>query len=144
MTAAGVVTRVAADGSVEVELAAPAGCRGCEGVCMWRRLPSTQRAVFATPLRLAAGDLVVVALPERYVLLASLLVHGLPLAALLAGALAGFAATGADAGALVGGAAGIALGLLATPRLRRRLEGGTLRQLTVRRGAGTDAATHSL
>jgi positive regulator of sigma E activity len=144
MTAAGVVTRVAADGSVEVELAAPAGCRACAGVCTWRQLPGTRRATFATDLRLAAGEPVVVALPERYVLLAALLVHGLPLAALLAGALAGYAVTGTDSGAGLGAVAGVALAVLGTPRLRRRVEDGTLRRLTLSRGTDRDGATHSL
>lgn len=144
MTAAGVVTRAAADGCVEVELAAPAACSGCEGACLWRRLARTQRATLATPLGLAAGERVVVALPARYVLHASLVVHGLPLAALLAGALAGFGIAGTDAGALAGAAAGIVLGAAASPRLRRRVEERTLRHLVVQPEMETHAATGSL
>jgi positive regulator of sigma E activity len=144
MTAAGVVTRVAANGSVEVELTAPAGCRACAGICTWKQLPSRHRATLATDLRLAPGERVVVALPERYVLLAALLVHGLPLAALLAGAVAGYAATGTDLGAGAGAAAGVSLAVLGTPRLRKRVEHGTLRGLTVSRGTEPDGAAHSL
>ena len=133
MTASGVVCRNADGGRVEIEFAAPLQCRGCEGICTWRRLPLVQRADFATTLPLQAGDHVDVSLPERYVLLGTLLVHGLPLAALLGGALAGVATTGTDAGCLAGAVTAIVLTAAATPRLRRRIEAltgsGVLEQL---------------
>jgi positive regulator of sigma E activity len=88
------------------------------------------------------GENVVVALPDRYLLLASLLVHGLPLAGLLAGALCAFAASGSDLGAAAGAAGGPVLAALATPALRSRLERGTLRRVELR--AAGDAHTHSL
>ena len=83
MTAEATVTRVSANGRVEVEFGPPARCRGCEGTCLWRRLPGAAPH-FDTPLALAVGEPVLVALPDRYLLLGALLVHGLPLAALLA------------------------------------------------------------
>ncbi len=90
----------------------------------------------------AVGDSVVVAVPDRYLLLASLLVYGLPLAGLLGGALAGFAALGSDLGAAVGASAGAATAMLIAPALRSSVEQGTLRRMQLRSSA--DAHTHSL
>lgn len=78
------------------------------------------------------GERVVVALPDRYLLLASLLVHGFPLAGLLAGALCGLAALGTDLGAAAGAAGGAMLSVLTAPALRSRAERGTLRRLQLR------------
>ena len=117
-------------------------CEGCEGLCVWRRLPRAERLTFASRLPVAVGERVVVALPDRYLLLGSLLVHGLPLASLLGGALAGVATLGSDLGAAVGALAGVAGAILAAPVLRSRLERGTLRRVQLR--AFTDAHTHSL
>jgi positive regulator of sigma E activity len=143
MTASGVVCRTAGDGRVEVEFVAPRGCRGCEGVCLWRRLPAIQRAELKTSLPLRSGDPVDVRLPHHYVLLGALFVHGLPLAALLVGGVAGVAATGSDLGCLAGVVIGLALAALAAPRLRRRVERATLRALTVELQRA-HAHTHSL
>jgi sigma-E factor negative regulatory protein RseC len=100
--------------------------------------------VFAASRAFAVGDRVVLTLPERYVLLASLLLYGLPLAALVLGAAVGGAFSGSDAGAALGAAAAVAVSLLAAPRLRRRLERRTLERLEVVLGTPADAATHSL
>jgi positive regulator of sigma E activity len=143
MTASGVVCRAVSDGRVEVEFVAPRGCRGCEGVCLWRRLPAINRAELNTHLPLRAGDSVAVRLPHQYVLLGALFVHGLPLAAILCGALAGVAATGSDFGCFVGAVLGVALAALAAPRLRRRVERATLRALKLERQR-PHAHTHSL
>jgi sigma-E factor negative regulatory protein RseC len=78
---------------------------------------------------LAVGDAVVVRLPERVLLAGSLLLYGLPLAALISGAAAGAAAAGTDLGAAVGAVAAAVAAWLATPRLRRRLEERTLQRL---------------
>jgi positive regulator of sigma E activity len=78
------------------------------------------------------GERVVVALPDRYLLLASLLVHGLPLAGLLAGALCGVAALGSDLGAAAGAAGGALLTVLAAPAVRSRVERGTVQRLRLR------------
>jgi positive regulator of sigma E activity len=130
MTASGVVSR-RANGRVEVEFATPAACRGCEGLCLWRRLPRVARAELATALPLRVGDPVVVALPQRFLLIGTLFVHGLPLVALLGGALLGVAATGSDLGCLAGAAAGLGFAAAATPRMRRRLEQVTLGAISV-------------
>lgn len=135
----GTVTRTGAEG-VEVELATPR-CEGCAGLCAWR-MPRAQRMTFATERLLAVGDRVVVAVPDRYLLLASLLVYGLPLTGLLGGALAGLAALGSDLGAAAGACAGAATAMLAAPALRARVERGTLRRMQLRSSA--DAHTHSL
>ena len=135
------MTRADADG-IEVELSAPR-CDGCEGLCAWRRLPRAERVTFANRLTLDVGERVVVALPNRYLLLASLLVHGLPLAGLLGGALCGFAALGSDLGAAVGAAGGAMTAVLAAPALRSRLERGTLRRMQLRPAADR-AQAHSL
>ena len=97
---------------------------------------------FSTARRLAVGDHVVVALPDRYLLLVSLLVYGSPLAGLLGGALLGLAAVGSDLGAAAGAAAGATSVLLAAPALRSRFERATLRRMQV--VASADAHTHSL
>ena len=131
MTAGGVVCRSVVNGRVEVEFAALPQCRGCEGVCMWRRLSAVNRAEFATALRLEVGDQVSVSVPQRYVLFGSLLVYGLPMAALLGGGLVGVALTGSDLGCLLGAMAAVVLAVVATPGLRRRIEKMTLRQITV-------------
>jgi positive regulator of sigma E activity len=106
-------------------------------------MAAPQRIVLATPLTVRVGDSVVVALSDRQLLLASLLVHGLPLAALLAGALLGVAIVGSDAGGAGGAVAGVVAALVAAPRLRRHLERDTLRRVEVRPGAPR-AHTHSL
>lgn len=144
MTADATVTRVGTDGRVEVEFGPPARCRGCEGACLWRRFPAAQRLTFDTRLALAVGEPVVVALPDRYLLLGAMLVHGLPLAALLAGALAGVAVIGSDLGGAFGAVAGIAAALLIAPRLRAKLERNTLRRVELRPGTRRSAHTHSL
>jgi positive regulator of sigma E activity len=110
---------------------------------MWRRLPAIQRAEIKTSLPLHSGDPVEVRLPHGYVLLGTLFVHGLPLAALLAGGIAGVATTGTDLGCLAGAGLGVALAALAARPLVRRVERSTLRALRVARQRA-DAHTHSL
>jgi len=97
---------------------------------------------FATERPLAIGERVVVAVPDRYLLLVSLLVYGFPLAGLLAGALLGLAAFGSDLGAAAGAATGAASVLLAAPALRWRVERATLHRMQL--VPSTDAHTHSL
>jgi positive regulator of sigma E activity len=135
MTARAVVRRTQSAGCIEVEFSDLPRCRGCEGACMWRRLPVATRLRVATELPVRIGDSVLVALPERYVLVGAILLHGLPWAALLAGAVAGFVATGTDTGSVLGALGAVALALLAARRLRGRIERMTMRCLSVRRGA---------
>lgn len=129
MTARAVVLRSHADGSVDVEIDTASRCEGCAGVCMWRRLPDRQRARIMSGRPIAAGTKVLVGLPERYILLGSLLVHGLPLAALLLGAVGGGLLIGGDLGALLGAAVTAGAALALASALRARLERAVLAEL---------------
>jgi positive regulator of sigma E activity len=128
---AGRVVRAAAGGRVEVELEAPQGCRGCEGICAWRRLPPTRRATFATPLALEVGDRVMVSLPASMLLMGAAIAYGVPLVLLLGGALAGWAVTATDLGGIGGAAAALVAVPLLTLRIRRRVEQRMLGRLTL-------------
>ena len=64
------------------------------------------------------GDLVTVSLRNRHVFRATLLLHGLPWAGLLAGTVAGAMSLGGDLGASLGAVTGLAAGLLAGRRLQ--------------------------
>lgn len=138
MTTTGVVIS-AGGGRVEVEFAAPVGCRSCNGTCMWRRVSSARRATFSTDLPLRRGDAVSLSLPDRFLLAAAALLYGLPLAALLAGAVLGFALMGSDLGGLLGAVVGVAAAATAVPGLRRRLEGDTLGHLSIESVTPPDA-----
>ena len=139
MTASGVVVR-AAGARLDVELKPAAGCRGCRGLCMWRLERRGETLVLPDGGDFQPGDRVLVALPDRYVLRAALLLHGLPLAALLCGALAGAAVGGSDVAAVVGAVLGVAAALAATPRLRARLERTVAMSLEVCRDPASAAA----
>lgn len=133
MTASGVVTR-AAGSRIDIELAPAVGCRGCRGVCMWRLRQRTETLSLEWPGDFAPGDRVVVALPERYVLHGSLLLYGVPLAALLGGAAAGAWWGGTDAAALAGALVAVVAALALVPRFGARLERRVVQRLEVRRG----------
>jgi positive regulator of sigma E activity len=126
------VTRVVRGGSVEVEFEARPRCQGCDGACVWLRLPAAQRMTFNGGQDLSVGERVVVALPDRYLFIAALLAHGLPLASLLAGAVLGFATIGGDAGAVLGALAGLVAALLAARALRASFERRLLRRVELR------------
>lgn len=132
MTAVGTVVR-AAGAEIDVELTPAAGCPGCRGLCMWRLERRAEKLVIPAAGDLEPGDRVLVTLPDRYVLRGAMLLHGLPLAALLGGALVGAALGGSDAAAVAGAVLGVAAALGATPRLRARLERAVTRNLEVRR-----------
>jgi positive regulator of sigma E activity len=89
------------------------------------------------------GDAVVVRLPQQLLLAGSLLLYGLPLAALMLGAAVGAVVAGTDLGAAIGAVAAAIAAWLATPRLRRRLEERTLQRLELAPRSG-DAATPSV
>lgn len=122
MTAQAVVSGIHPDGYVDVEVSFAARCAGCAGACLWRRMPAATRARLPARMPVTIGMPVLVVLPQRYVLLAALLLHGLPWAAMLAGAAAGAFLTRTDLGALVGAVLAGAFSIMMTPRLRRRLE----------------------
>jgi len=130
MTADAVVVAAHADGRVDLEFRPSGQCAACAGTCLWKRLGAA-RLELAAGRGLAPGTEVVVGLPERRLLEASMLLHGMPLAAILAGAGLGAAATGSDTGTLIGALAGLALGIAGFRRLGRRLEKTTLAHLVV-------------
>lgn len=131
MTAEAVVVAARANGTVDLEFAPAPACAGCAGTCLFKRLQSTRLEWLATDGTLAPGMQVSVALPERRVLLTSLLVHGMPLAAILLGAAAGAALTGSDAGTLVGAVLALAVTVGSLRPLGRRLEQKTLAHLVI-------------
>jgi positive regulator of sigma E activity len=87
---------------------------------------------FDSTQALAVGERVIVAVPDRYLFLAALLAHGLPLAALLVGAVVGFGVTRGDVGAVLGSVTGVAGALLAAPTLRKKVERSLLRRVELR------------
>jgi positive regulator of sigma E activity len=130
LTADAVVVAARPDGARGLEFR-PNLCAGCAGTCLWRRLQATRIDSLPAIRHLKPGTVVTVALPERSVLHASMLLHGMPLAAILLGAAAGTAVTATDGGALLGAVAGLAIALAAFRPLGRRLERMTLAQLSV-------------
>lgn len=120
-----------ADGLVELELDPGSRCAGCAGLCAWARPGGVHRARFRAAASLAPGASVRVTLPAEHVLSSALLLHGVPLAALLAGACIGTLAVPSDLGTLAGALAGLAFAVPASRRLRRRAEASTLRRASV-------------
>src|SRR5690606_29856239 len=90
-----------------------------------------KRIRLRSSVALEAGTPVRVTLPADRVMSGALLLHGLPLAALLAGGAGGAALTGSDAGTLLGALSGLAAAVLATGELRRRAEDSTLARALV-------------
>jgi positive regulator of sigma E activity len=132
MSADAVVVAARAGGLVDLEFAPPKHCGACAGTCLWRRLAASRLDGLKAPGPLAPGTAVSVSLPERFVLAGSLLLHGLPLAALLAGAATGTALAGGDLGAFAGAALALLAVVAVFGRLRRWLERATLAHLVVR------------
>lgn len=135
MTSAAIVRQVHRDGTVEVELSAAAGCRGCEGACTWRRMPAVTTiaigqvdpALFRT---LAVGDAVSISLPADRVLAGAALLYGGPMAGLLAGAVVGgWLGAWSDLAVLAGAAAGATAVIVALRPARCRAEASTVGQL---------------
>ncbi|HEU4617685.1 MAG TPA: SoxR reducing system RseC family protein [Gammaproteobacteria bacterium] len=120
-----------ASGVVEVEVRRAAGCKGCAGLCFWRRLSESGRERCRSDAAFEVGDEVSLTLPARSLLRGSLLLYGLPLAALLAGALAGQWLARSDGGALLGAVVAVLALLAAGPALRRRIERSTLEHIRV-------------
>jgi sigma-E factor negative regulatory protein RseC len=130
MTADAVVVAARAGGRVDLEFT-PKLCAGCAGTCLWKRLQATRLERLSTVGEFAPGTEVSVTLPERRVLAASLLLHGLPLAAILVGAALGAAFGHSDAATLTGAVAGIAVAVAAAKPLGQRLERSTLARLVI-------------
>jgi len=131
MTADAVVVRARADGRVDLEFANASQCAACAGTCLWKRLQSARLERLAAGSGLVPGTAVTVSLPERSLLRASILLHGVPLAAILLGAAAGAAATGSDAGTLIGALVGLIAAIAGFRGLSRRLEQATLSHLLI-------------
>ena len=98
--ASGIVT-ARRSGQIDIDLAPPPRCKGCDGACLWYRMPRHEPLTLATDLALPVGAPVTVTLPARSVLVGAALVYGLPLAALLVGAGIGNAIFATDQGAAV-------------------------------------------
>ncbi|MBN1238445.1 MAG: SoxR reducing system RseC family protein [Gammaproteobacteria bacterium] len=132
LTVAATVVRAAGRHGFDVELDTAERCAGCSGFCMWSWGAQQRSARITSDLPLEVGDRVSVSLPADQVLASTLLLHGLPLGALLAGGAIGAFATQSDLGCLVGAAAGLGATLAAAPRLRRRTERLTAERVRVR------------
>ena len=133
MTADAVVRDTHADGSVDLEFAQAKGCAGCAGVCLWRLMQPTiiRRVSIPSQARAvpAPGSAVVMSLPDRAVLRGSLLLHGLPLAAILSGGWIGAVLTQSDWGCLAGALIATTIAWRVAPRIRTRIEQVTLAEL---------------
>jgi positive regulator of sigma E activity len=127
----GIVRAVGVAGEVDVELLDAPRCRGCEGACLWRRMPQLTRLSLRGSEALSVGDRVNVSLPAHWVLVGACLLYGLPLTGLLAGALAGSLLGASDIGVLIGALTGVALSFAAAPPLRRRVESAAAAALTL-------------
>jgi positive regulator of sigma E activity len=130
-TATGIV-RASEPGRLDVEIGSPPRCEGCDGACLWYRVPSHERLRLAADAAFPVGATVAVTLPDRYLLLGASLVYGVPLVALLAGGALGSALGGSDLSAAAGALGALVGAVLLAPRLRRRLEAATVRKLAVR------------
>jgi positive regulator of sigma E activity len=131
LTADAVVLAARPDGSVDLEFTPFPGCKGCAGTCLWKRLEAARLERMPAPDGLAPGTQVTVALPARRILAASMLVHGVPLAAILSGAAAGSFIAGSDIGALGGAVTAVILVMLGFGAVRRRVEQATLAGLVI-------------
>lgn len=132
LSADAIVIDVRDDGLVDLEFAPRAACAACAGTCLWKRLQASRIERLRLGQAFAPGTAVTVSLPDRRVLRASLAVHGLPLAAILAGAAAGAVIGKSDLATLAGVLLALALVLAAFRPLRRWIERDTLADLVVR------------
>lgn len=131
LTANAVVLAARGDGCVDLEFEPAPACQGCAGTCLWRRLQATRIDRIPVRKALAPGARVQVSLTERRVFLASVLLYGLPLVAIVLGAVTGAAITQSDIGTLVGALFGVGLVIAMFRRFSQRIERATLGQLVV-------------
>jgi positive regulator of sigma E activity len=115
------VRSIAPDG-YDVELDRAAACAGCAGACMWSAASRARTARVRSSHALRVGDRVRVVLPAEQLLSSTLLLHGAPLAALLAGGALGAILTASDVGCLAGAVLAVGVVVAVAPRLRRRVE----------------------
>src|SRR5690606_9704298 len=97
----------------------------------WTRADVSRAARLECRLSVQPGDAVRVHLPAHHLLRGTLLLHGLPLAALLTGGALGAFVGQSDFGCLAGAVAGIASMLAFTPSLRQRIERLTVERVRV-------------
>jgi positive regulator of sigma E activity len=131
LTADAVVVSARPDGLVDLEFSPGRQCGACAGTCLWKRLQSARLDRLAVSRRFEPGTEVTVALPGRQVMLASIVLHGAPLFAILAGAVVGTLVAGTDLGTLIGSVLALSFVILGFGLLRRRLEEATLASLVV-------------
>ena len=131
LTADAVVLAARPDGCVDLEFAPSAACSGCAGTCLWKRLQAARLENLRAPFALAPGTAVTVELPAERLLAASMLVHGVPLLAILVGAAAGSLIGGSDLGALGGALLALVVAIAGTKRLRNRFEAAAVAGLVV-------------
>lgn len=120
-----------ADGLVDLEFSSARQCAACAGTCLWKRLQAARIDRLPVSRPVQPGSEVTVRLSGRRVLVASIVLHGLPLAAILAGAAIGSFITGTDIGTLIGAVLGVAVVVAGFRLLRERLEQSTFASLVV-------------
>ena len=131
MTADAVVVAARADGCVDLEFGPARQCAGCAGSCLWRRLQKARLNRLPASGAFEPGARVRVVLSARRLLTASLLLYGLPLAAILIGGAAGTLILRSDVGTLIGVLFGLAFVIASFGLIRERLERATLSGLDV-------------
>jgi positive regulator of sigma E activity len=98
---------------------------------MWTRADVSRAARLACRHSVQPGDTVRVHLPANHLLRGTLLLHGLPLASILAGGALGAFVGQSDLGCLAGALTGIASMLAVTPSLRQKIERLTVERVSV-------------
>ena len=119
------------DGLVDLEFCQTRQCEACAGTCLWKRLQAARLDQLPVARRLEPGTEVTVSLPGHRVMLASILLHGVPLFAILAGAVGGSLVAGTDLGTLIGSVLALGIVIAGSRLMRRRLEEATLASLVV-------------
>lgn len=119
------------DGFVDLEFSSARQCAACAGTCLWKRLQAARLNRLPVSRGMEPGTRVSVALPGSRVLLASILLHGLPLLAILVGAAIGAWSTGSDIGTLIGALLVLAVVITGFGFWRRRIELATFSSLIV-------------
>lgn len=131
LAAEATVLGIDAEGYVELEFNPGSRCAGCTGLCALGRERQQRRARFKSNVPLAPGTAVRVMLPADHIMKSAVVLHGLPLAALLAGAAMGSGLAGSDIGTLLGAVAGLAAAVPASQGLRRKTEAMTMLRATL-------------
>lgn len=126
------VVRAREGDRIAVEVEAPPRCKGCDGACLWYRLPRPQQLTLVAGAECDVGTRVAVTLPPRYLLLGAAILYGVPLGALLAGGAIAAEVFESDWAAAAGAALALTGAFAAVSSWRGRLEQATLRRLAVR------------